>query len=106
MANIDSAICVRVARKKMKIAILAESGEHQWHDPCEGCAQKMKISIFAQRGEHQWHDPCEVCTRQIKIAILGERANIDGKICSHEFSKMCKPSNTLKNMSFGLRKND
>ena len=44
-------IPVRVAPEKMKMAILAESGELGAPNLCEGCNPKIKIAILAESGD-------------------------------------------------------
>ena len=54
---------MRIARPNHKYQLLAESGEHHVHNPCEGCTPAIKVSVPGESGEQQVHDPCEGCTQ-------------------------------------------
>ena len=41
-------------------------------DPCEGCTPRIKVAILAESGEHGVPHPCAGCIPRIKIAILAE----------------------------------
>ena len=51
---------------QLSMAILAESGDHRLHNPCEGCTPTQKTAIMIESGEHRLHDPCEGCTPELE----------------------------------------
>ena len=66
VGNLDTVSTPEPNIPRMKIAILAESGELGVPHPCEGCTLRMKTAILAESGDARLHDPCEGCILRMK----------------------------------------
>ena len=65
---------------RLKIVILAESGELRVPHPCEGCTPRLRIAILAESGKLRVPHPCEGCAPRLTIAILAESGKLSGEL--------------------------